>query len=559
MAAAFTSNVVIDESALRAQARLSVGRVLVVAVLLAAELAIVVWPLPLHVGQSVSGHWDSFFGVWRLAWIADAIRTPGVRLFDAPIFHPHGLTLAFSDAVLFPSLLAAPLRYAGLTPVLTFNIVLAAAFLTSGLALFALVRRLTGSLEAGLVSATIFTLAPYRLDHLDHLEMQAAAFMPAGLWLWHRAVDRQSAAAAAGAASMAVLQWLSTIYFGMLFAPYALVMCAIEWERVSRPRRARILMAMAIAGVVGVLVVAWYSSPYLANRAATGDREASVVAEYSATPLSYLAVHPRSALYGGLLSAFGSAETRLFPGLLALVLAGAGLARTPWSRRKWAYVAAGVVGFDLSLGTNGLLVPLLREVALPYRGIRAPARAGILVLLTVAVFAGWGTTFALARTRSRMSRYLVTATLLLVLVVEYRTPPDVWAAPPSGEAQHMGLTRGAVAIELPLALPERLDRSADAWYMVARIGAWPSLVNGYSGYYPPEYLTLADRIRLFPDDRAIREIARVGVTVLAVHERFYGAQFKEIVDALERRDDVERVGQYQEDRFAVVVYRIAGR
>ncbi len=225
MAAAVTSTVVIDESVLRAHARLSVGRVLIVAVLLAVELAIVVWPLPLHVAQSVSGHWDSFFGVWRLAWIADAIRTPGVRLFDAPIFHPHGLTLAFSDAMLVPSLLAAPLRYAGLTPVLTFNVVLAAAFLTSGLALFALVRRLTGSLEAGLVSATIYTLAPYRLDHLDHLEMQAAAFMPAGLWLWHRAVDRQSAAAAAGAVSMAVLQWLSAIYYGMLFAPYALVMC----------------------------------------------------------------------------------------------------------------------------------------------------------------------------------------------------------------------------------------------------------------------------------------------------------------------------------------------
>jgi hypothetical protein len=181
------------------------------------------------------------------------------------------------------------------------------------------------------------------------------------------------------------------------------------------------------------------------------------------------------------------------------------------------------------------------------------------VLLTIAVFAGWGTTVALDRTRSPAGRSLVTAMLLLVLVVEYRTPPDVRAAPRSGEAQHMGLTRGAVAIELPMALPERLDRSADAWYMVARIGAWPSLVNGYSGYYPPDYLTLADRIRLFPDDRAMREVARVGVTVLAVHERFYGQQFKEIVDALDRRDDVERVGQYQEDRFAVVVYRIVRR
>jgi hypothetical protein len=480
-------------------------------------------------------------------------------LFNAPIFHPHDLTLAFSDAMLVPSLLAAPLRYFGLAPVLAFNLVLATAFLTSGLAAFALVRRLTGSTEGGLVAAMIYTLAPYRLDHLDHLEMQAAAFMPAALWLWHRAVDRQSASAAAGAVSMAVLQWLSAIYYGLLFAPYALVMAVIEWAQVSRPNRTRLIGAIAIAGMAGALVVAWYSRPYLANRADTGDRLPSVVAEYSATPLSYLAVHPHNAVYGDILSGLGHAETRLFPGVLALLLASVGLARTEWMRRKWAYVAAGLVAFDLSLGTNGLLVPLLRELVLPYRGLRAPARAGILVLLTIAVFAGWGTTVVLARARTPKARHLAVGVLLSALVVEYRTPPDVWTAPRSGEAQHMGLTRGTVAIELPVATPERLDQSADAWYMVERIGAWPSLVNGYSGYYPPDYLTLADRIRLFPDDRAIREIARVGVTVLAVHERFYGLQFKEIVDALERRDDVERVGQYQEDIYAVVVYRIAAR
>jgi hypothetical protein len=504
-----------------------------------------------------SGHWDSFFGIWRLAWIADAIRTPGLHVFDAPIFHPHQLTLAFSDAMILPSVLAAPLRYAGLGPVLAFNIVLAAAFLTSGLAVFGLVRRLTGSTEASLVSATIFTLAPYRLDHLDHLEMQTAVFVPAALWLWHRAVDRQSAAAAAGAVSMGVLQWLSAIYYGLLFAPFALAVGAIEWAHVARARRPHFIAAIAAAGIVGATVIALYSRPYLANRAETGDRDPLVVAEYSASPLNYLAVHPHNATYGRLLSGFGRGELRLFPGLLALLLAGAGLAVAPWSRRTWAYLAAGVVAFDLSLGTNGLLLPLLRELVIPYRGLRAPARAGILVLLTLSVFAGWGTLAALSRASTPIGRRLIVAGLLAVLIVEYRTPPDLWAAPASGPAEHLGLTRGTVALHLPVAVPERLDRSADAWYMVASIGAWPSLVNGYSGYYPPDYLTLADRIRQFPDDRAVKEIARVGVTVIAVHERFYAEQFKEIVDALARRADVERVGEYREFGYAVVVYRIA--
>ncbi len=522
--------------------------------------AAAVWPLSLHLGDRVSGHWDSYFGIWRQAWIADALVTPGLRLFDAPIFHPHNLTLAFSDAVLLPSILAAPLRYGGMAPLLAFNLTLLAAFITSGLAVFVLVRRLTASTEAGLVSATIYMLAPYRLDHLDHLEMQTAAFMPLGLWFWHRALDRQSAGAAAGAVVMGVAQWLSGLYYGMLFAPYAIVFALIEWAHVTRDRRARLLSAMAITGAAGAIVIALYSWPYVNSRKTTGDRAPAMVAQYSATPLSYLAVHPHNALYGDILSGLGGAETRLFPGVVATLLAAVGLAAAPWTRRKWAYVAAGIVAFDLSLGTNGLLLPLLRELAIPYRGLRAPARAGILVLLTVSVLAGWGMTVVLSRARSTMARGGTLALLLLVCLLEYRTPPDIWDVPASSQGEHLGLMRGAVAIELPVALPERLDRSVDAYYMVARIGTWPSLVNGYSGYHPDDYLTLAERIRAFPDDRALNEIARVGVTLMAVHERWYAERFKEIVDALALRRDVDRVGEYKDSHgFAVVVYRISAR
>jgi hypothetical protein len=531
---------------------------LATAVLLVA-LATVVWPLPLHLVNWVDGHWDAFFSVWRLAWVADALVDPGLHLFNAPIFHPHDRTLAFSDAVLLPAVVAAPLRYAGVAPVLVYNLVLATAFVTSGLALFALVRELTGRWDAALVSATIYMLAPYRLEHFNHLEMQMAAFMPLGLWFWHRAVDRPSAASAAAAVGAGVLQWLSCIYYGLLFAPYALVMAAIEWARVPSHRRAWLGGAMAAAGLVGVIVIALYSRPYLASRQRTGDRPPEQLAGYSATPFSYVAVNPRNAVYGAVLPTQGNTETRQFPGLLALALGAIGAVVTPWSRRKLAYLAAGVVAFDLSLGSNGLLIPLLRELVVPYRGLRAPARAGILVLLTLSVFAGWGASVVLARMRTVGASSMTLAIMVIVLVVEYRMPPDPWAAPESGKEQHLGITRGAVAIELPMALPERIEETVDAWYMVSRIGAWPSLVNGYSGYYPDDYIILLDRIRLFPDDRALREIARVGTTVIAVHQRWYGSRFEQIISALDERKDVERVGHYQEDSYEVVVYRIVRR
>ena len=53
-------------------------------------------------------------------------------------------------------------------------------------------RYLTGDLDAALVSATIFTLVPYRVEHFMHLELQWTMWMPLSLWAVHRAFDRGS-------------------------------------------------------------------------------------------------------------------------------------------------------------------------------------------------------------------------------------------------------------------------------------------------------------------------------------------------------------------------------
>ena len=519
---------------------------------------IVTWPLGRHAATHATGHWDSFFGSWRLAWIADAVRSSELSLFDAPIFYPQARALALSDAVLLPGVVFAPLRYAGVTPTVVYNLALAAGFVTSGVAMFLLVRSLTGRADAGLVSAMIYALAPYRLDHVDHLEMQMAAWMPCALWLWHRAADGGAARPAAAAVASVVLQWLSCIYYGLLFAPFLGVMIAADWLGIAAKRRRHVLAGLVVAAVAGLVVIALYSMPYLANRETTGDRDAADVAAYSATLSSYLGVPPHNALYGSWLSPFGSAELRLFPGGVALLLALVGLAVGPWNRRRWGYLAAGMLAIDLSLGANGLLFPLLREWVLPYRGLRAPGRAGVMVLLVVAVLAGSGVSFIASRLSSAPWRRLVVAGLALLLVVEYRTPPDLWEAPPPTDAVALGFTRGAIVAEMPLATPERLDLSVDASYMIDRIGSWPSMINGYSGFYPPEYRVIADRTRAFPDERAIRELARIGVTVVAVHERWYAERYRGIIAELSSRTDVERVGEYGEAPRRVAVFQVVG-
>lgn len=524
-------------------------------ILLAATVA-VTWPLAPHAATHATGHWDSFFGSWRLAWIADASRSRELSLFEAPIFHPQARALALSDAVLLPGLLFAPLRYAGLAPTVVYNLALATGFVSSGVAMFLLVRSLTGRVEAAIVSAVIYSLAPYRLDHVDHLEMQMAAWMPLALWLWHRAAERGEARTAAAAVGGVVLQWLSCIYYGLLFAPFLAVMIAAEWLGIARDRRRRVLAGLGIAAVAGVAVIALYSMPYLANRESTGDRGAADVIAYSATISSFVGVSPHNALYGSWLSRFGGAESRLFPGAVAMALAIVGLAAGPWNRRRWGYLAAGVLAIDLSLGANGVLFPLLREWVLPYRGLRAPGRAGVMVLLVVAVLAGSGVAFISAHLASGRRRAWLAAALGALMLIEYRTPPDLWEAPPPTEAAALGIHRGAVVAEMPMAPPERLDLSVDASYMIDRIGAWPSLVNGYSGFYPLDYRVTADRTRAFPDERSIRELARIGVAVVAVHERWYAERYRGIIAELNSRTDVERVGEYGEAGKRVAVFQV---
>ena len=78
--------------------------------------------------------------------------TRSAHLFDANIFYPEKNTLAFSDAMLVPSLTVAPLLWLGVHQLLVYNLLLLSGFALSGAAMFLLVRSLTQHTGAALVA-----------------------------------------------------------------------------------------------------------------------------------------------------------------------------------------------------------------------------------------------------------------------------------------------------------------------------------------------------------------------------------------------------------------------
>jgi hypothetical protein len=85
----------------------------------------------------------------------------------------------------------------------------------------------------------------------------------------------------------------------------------------------------------------------------------------------------------------------------------------------------------------------------------------------------------------------------------------------------------------------------DPTYMFYSTRHWQPMLNGYSGFQPPSYDELLDRLSAFPDDRSVDYLRQRGVTLLLVHSAFYiKGNFAADVSRLRRRTDVEWVGEF---------------
>ena len=352
-------------------------------IFLSALALFLTWPQGLHLGTKVAGHPDPLLSIWRLEWVAHALPGDFRHLFDGNIFSPHLRTLAYSDATLFQFGLAAPWLWADTNPVLVYNLLLLAGIVSSGLGMFVLVRHLTGNADAALVSAAIFTLVPYRIEHVMHLELQWTVWMPLTMWAVHRVFESGSIRLGVVAGALLCLQVLSSMYYGAFLGIMIAVLSVLL--ALVQPRQAvRALAPLAIAAIMAAAATAVYAQPYMENARSLGMRDLGDVSRFSAHLASYVTAPPTNWLWGWTASRFDGNELRLFPGLVTIVLSVLALAQ-PRRRIVWVYLAMAAIAAALSLGLNGPVYRWLYEHVWVFGGFRAPARFSILACCALAV------------------------------------------------------------------------------------------------------------------------------------------------------------------------------
>jgi hypothetical protein len=510
----------------------------------------VTWPQCWYLGTRVAVHDDSYFSMWRLAWIAHALATDPRHLFDANIFHPARGVLAFSDATLFEGLLGAPLLWANTSPIVVYNLLLLGGIAASGLAMFVLARHVIGAMAPALVAAAIFTMAPYRIEHFMHLELQWTMWMPLTFWAFHRAIDEGAWRFGVLGGVFLWLQVVSSVYYGVFLAMTTAVFVVLLLA--SAPRRARAALPGLIGGtLVAVLLTMPYALPYLNNARRLGPRPKDAVAAFSATPLDYFVSPPQNWLWGWTAAAGSGAERNLFPGVLAIALAATAFAYRP-RRLVFVYFAIAALSIELSFGLNGRLYSWLFDHVGTLQGFRAPARFAAIACCAIAVLAGFGADVVFRRLSAAgagAARGAV-ACMFILLAIEYRNtgmiltdiaydPPTVYNVYKAVRA----LGPGAV-VELPLPALDKLP-GLEVHYAFASIGHWYPLVNGYSGYYPPEYSETVGRMENFPDDRSIARLRNIGVHYLIFHPHLYAAdEYASLVKRMAERRELRPYGTF---------------
>ena len=533
-------------------------RSLLVAAAIFLVLAVIqTWPLAINPGQlSRNDNTDTMLNEWAIAWIAHQIVRDPINLFDANIFHPHRYTLAYSEPLILPGLIGAPLRWLGASPALTYNLLLLIGFVVTGLAMYVVVATWTHDHLAALLAGSLLAFNSHTMTRLPHLQAIFVFGLPLSLWAFDQLLT-------SGRTRHAV--WLSLGVLGCALTSGHLAMLVVfalgpallvrpdVWWRVQRPDVLSRLVIAAVATFVIAVVLLW---PYQVL-GAQEDFRRPLEGLTSANPLSYLSTAAQIHYNWWSYRIFRVlTHHTLFPGVTALVLcAMAFRARAvgiPAARRM--LVAIGLIGFIMSLGTSTPVYRWAYEIIPPLGGIRNTARFGFLVILAVAGLAGFGLAALRQRWPTRWMTMIslgafATADLEAVHApmpyVPYKGIPAIYqpiAADPEPVA----------VLELPIYDGSSIHNNAR--YMLAATSHWKSLINGYSGHRPTDFNKTAHQMMQFPANRTIEALRALGVRYVVLHIDEYKDRdlARQIVERIARQRAIELVGIDGWDRL----YRI---
>lgn len=291
-----------------------------------ALTAILTWPWVTQLRDGVPDAQDTYTISYFLWWNYHQTFSDPLNLFHATFFYPYQYTLAFGEYDFGVSIVFFPLFALGFQPLTVYSIAAFLSFPFTAYGAFRLARTLSGSSPIAWIAAVTIAFVPFRFYHLAHLHLIFAGWIPLlfeALVLFARERSWKRAVWLGFAFLMNALTcttWLILTLVPLALSGLMLLTRYKAWRERNFWLRAGVTLGLATLLLVPFLI------PY--KRAAglynfVRDREE--VKTFSASLRHWLVVDDRNKLWSGLGSAHAKLELALFPGLVAPILAFAGL------------------------------------------------------------------------------------------------------------------------------------------------------------------------------------------------------------------------------------------
>jgi hypothetical protein len=390
-------------------------------------------------------------------------------------FWPAPGMLAFSDHRLGESLIATPLQWAGAGTVSAYNITLLAMFPLSAIAAhwfaFALTRRHDASLLAGLA----YGFNPYRLAHIEHLELLGAFGMPAALAALHLYLEHRRLRWLVVFGIAVLLQALLSTYYFLFFGVMLGLWAA--WFVRGQDRGVLIALAWSIALVLAALSPLLWSYRAIHQHYGFARRYQDIIT-LSADVTSFVTASPLLALWGWTAPLNGP-ERQLFPGatILVVIAAGVGAAlrsacvtlaanRLTLALVGVATLCAAVAGSALVIGPWRIDAGLVLSVRTAFK----PFSLALAALAAAMLVSSPGR--SAYRRRSAFAFYLLCAAFLLLCTLgpkpRFRGSQFLYE-PPYAWLMRIRLFGEGVRVPARFAMPAILALSAAAALAFARL------------------------------------------------------------------------------------------
>ncbi len=541
------------------------------------------WPLATAPGSSLPMGTETsptvpLLNVWSVWWNAHSAAQGYSGYWGAPIFYPRPGAFAFSE-VMPLSVVAAPVIWATGNHILAYNFLLVLCLCLNGCSVFLLLRRLKFYLSVQWLGGAMATLLP-----LVHSWIGVIQLVPVFGIVW-------TVIAALGFVRSPTA--IPGIFLGIAFGATYLL-CAYYGLFLLIP------LVFALAWMMGNLVLRWrtWRSLGLGLMAAGiiclpfALRQAHTQRLHAPLPKKYLAGF--SAMAGDYLvppwphwSKVRQARDqmdvnfdgfRLCPGFLklALAIAGIGLGLADRKNRTWTLfcLTLMITAFALSLGPwlrlRGWQPYMLLVNYVPGFGqARNVFRFAILVHLMVVLLAMTGIQELFAAVRGHIrhtwTRMLISGVIVclgIAAVVEIVPPAQSLYRPAAASRNPAWVTymatqtpQDSVIACIPFPFrPDAAGYEQETLWMYWQTFHRRRMVNGYSGYFPPEYLALKMEMTAFPSPETLSGLRHLGVAYCVVKQDSIFAQTTRTKAA--GGLGLERV--FTDDTSQVDIYRLVG-